>query len=154
MASPLDRPYNRKNVKDCQQQSYIIVERRNGEVTVTRRIVGGGTEVLQSPPKVTKYGRSNGAWQHSRANGFVGDEKTLKKMMKLDAQLGVPINYRKTHEATSARGNRNGAYVAEFTDRAQKRNWLKAHKRYDLDAGYRDPTPGTWQKSTPPEFPT
>lgn len=149
---PLDRPYNRKNAKDCAQQSFVIVERRNGQTTVTRKFVGGGSEVLQEPPVVTKFGKRNGAWQQSRANGFVGDEKTLKKMMAMDAKLGVSINYRKTHESTSARGNRNAAYVAEFTDRVQKRNWLKAHKRYDLDASYKDPTPGTWQNSVPKEF--
>jgi hypothetical protein len=150
--SGIDKPYFRKNAKDCAQQSYVIVERRNGQVHVSRRIVGGGIELLNEPPVKKKYGRKDGAWQHSRANGFVGDEKVLKKMMAMDAKLGVSINYRKTHEATSARGNRNGAYVAEFTDRVQKRKWLKAHKRYDLDASFKDPTPGTWQGSTPGEF--
>ena len=148
----IDRPYFRKNVKDSSQQSYVIVERRHGETTVTRRTVGGGTEVLQAPPRKTRHGRSGGAWQHSRANGFVGDATTLKKMMAMDAKLGVPITYRKTMESTSARGNRNAAYVAEFTDRVQKRNWLKAHKRYDLDASYGDPTPGQFQSQTPREF--
>ena len=149
--SALDRPYKRKR-EAVTGESYVIVERRNGQTTVTRRFVGGGTEVLQEPPRKKRYGRGGGAWQHSKANGFIGDEKVLKKTMELDASLGVPITYRKTIESTSRSGRKNAAYVAEFTDRVQKRNWLKAHKRYDLDASYGDPVPGQFQGNTPPEF--
>lgn len=147
---PLDRPYFSKNKSGG---SYVIVERRNGEVKVSRRVIGVGVEVLSDTDAPIKKiaGRNNGAWQLSRSNGFVGTEKDLKKAMKLDAKLGRTINYRKTHESYNQQGQKVAAYAAEFESARHKNNWLRAHKRYDLDAGYNAPCPGDFRNNVPME---
>lgn len=150
--SALDRPYCRK--KDAQRgESYIIVERRNGQTTVTRRFVGGGSEVLKEPPK---RGKKAKARTISDSNGILGTEQVLNKAKALDAELGVSdgVRYIETIASHNRDGERTAAYKIEFEDRGTRKKWLKAHKRYDADAGYGDPCPGDFRKNTPPEFPT
>lgn len=155
----LDRVYNRKNVKDSGTKvgrpkpvdpwagidpEYLKVLRGDRSAAMARFMQGarGRRERCAQAPTL------------SETNGFIGDEGVYKKMLKLDADLGVgdAIRYVKTQEALNRRGNRVAAYKAEFANRADKNRWLRAHKRHDKDAGYSDPAPGTWQNSTPREF--
>jgi hypothetical protein len=122
--------------------SYLWVEhRKDGTTHVERRGLAGNESV--APPKRTR-GRASqdGYWQKSSTNGVCGGEAIKRRAMALDAQLGVPIAY----ETTGC-----GTYLACFKDGPQKRAWLKAHKRVDLDAGYRDPCPGDFRGQYPME---
>lgn len=125
------------------------IDRRGGECNV--RLVDYKTgEVIASSAMV----RAASSPQMSRSNGIVGTKYTLKKAQKLDAELGVAdaVRYVKTHETLNRRGHCVAAYAAEFASRADKNRWLRAHKRVDLDAGYGDPSPGTFRDRMPHEF--
>ena len=97
-------------------------------------------------------GRNAKAPQLSRANGLIGTEADLKRQMKIDAELGVPIRYIPTHQSYGPDGQKTFAWRAEFTGRSHKNQWLRKHKRNDADAGYSDPAPGYSRGSVPPEF--
>ncbi|MHC4235086.1 MAG: hypothetical protein ACYSUQ_08215 [Planctomycetota bacterium] len=126
--------------------SYIWIERNDqGERTVERRHADGRVELLSGPPRMRKHGAEGGYWQLSTSNGVVGPG-ALRKAQELDAKLGVPIDY----VATETRNGRT-AYKAAFTSAAEKRNWLKKHKRVDFDAGFRDPAPGDFRDQFPME---
>ena len=88
--------------------------------------------------------------QLSRTNGFIGTKADLKKAMKVDAKLGVPIRYIATHKSHNQFGEETFAFRAEYKGRSHKNSWLRKTGRYDSDAGYSDPAPG-WTK-TSPEF--
>ena len=121
--------------------TYVWVERRaDGTVVVERR--GDVQETLGKAPRIKRHGRSGGAWQYSKSNGIIGTQADLKKQMAADAAAGVSINYRQTHAKVNRKGQKVGAWVAEFGDKYEKARWLKAHHRVDFDAGYGDPCPG------------
>lgn len=119
--------------------SYIFIVNGRAE----RRYVDGRCEPLTRSPRQVRYGRRDGVWQRSMANGVIGTAETLRKARALDQKLGVPIEYH---------AERPGVWSAEFQDRAEKRRWLRAHRRVDMDAGYRDPAPGDFRGQYPPEF--
>lgn len=98
-------------------------------------------------------GRNAEAHQLSMSNGIVGTEAMLKAQMAIDAKLGVPINYVKTHERVNYKGEKVAAYRAEFFGRSHKNRWLRAHGRFDADAGYGDPAPGYTHGKYQQEFP-
>lgn len=125
--------------------SYVMIERRHGEVTVTR-YEAGHREILAAPPRRKKAGAADGYWQQSKSNGFAGTEATKRKAMAVDAKLGVSIDYK----PISSRGGKS-AYVACFKSAREKNNWLRAHKRVDFDASYSAPAPGTFRGYVPQE---
>jgi hypothetical protein len=117
----------------------LCIDRKNGVKTVTLvDYTTGKKEVLSRRTS----GRNAEARQLSQANGIVGTQATLDAARKRDAELGVSINYVKTHEKRNARGEKVCAWRAEFTGRSNKNRWLRAHQRVDYDASYGDPTPG------------
>ena len=125
----------------------IWIERRNGTTTVTAVDYESGKRQRLSRHVVGKEPQR----QLSKSNGLVGTAATLRAQQKLDAQLGVPINYVETHRKVNKFGNTVCAWRAEFNDRAHKNQWLRAHKRVDLDASYGDPTPGDFAGRYPQE---
>jgi hypothetical protein len=145
----MDRPYHRKDVRDG-GQSYVIVERRGGDVKVTR-CEGGKKTVLADVPHSPRRAQTRTL---SQSNGFIGDEKVRRKMLRMDAELGVRdcVNYIETHASHTAAGKRVGAYRAEFATRADRNKWLRAHKRFDADASFGDPCPGDFRNKYPSEF--
>ena len=129
--------------------SVLCIDKRGGTTTVELvDFVAGTKETLSRRTS----GRNAGAPQLSRANGIIGTEADLKRQMKIDAELGVPVRYVKTHESYGPSGQKNCAWQAEFKGRGHKNQWLRRHKRYDADAGYGDPMPGDFRGSVPPEF--
>lgn len=121
--------------------SYIMRHaRKDGSIKTERRHTNGRVEVLGVVRSVETTNKQDGYWQRSTANGVVPHKGEIKKAMALDKRLGAPaIDYDKHGRAC-------------FRSAAEKRLWLRAHKRYDADAGYRDPCPGDFRKDCPPEF--
>lgn len=117
--------------------SYIWIEKGK----VERRFANGKRERLDRPLRQTKYGPKGGWWQKSMANGVVPLPGAIKQAKEMDAAVGAPrIEYdQRTGEAC-------------FSSRAEKNRWLRAHKRVDADAGYRDPAPGDFRDQVPGEF--
>lgn len=116
------------------------------EVVIRYDFEAGTEEVLQAPPRNRKETTGKrGYWQLSESNGIIGSKKTVKKAAALDAQLGVGsrVDYVQTGP---------NAWKAGFRNKADKKAWLKAHKRVDLDAGYSDPAPGDFRGNVPNEF--
>jgi hypothetical protein len=116
--------------------SYLWIEHRKDGTTHVERRGLTGNEVAVPPKRTRGRAAVNGCWQESDTNGFVGDQRTKAQIVALDATLGVPIEYREVAP---------NVYRARFDDPAHKRKWLRAHKRVDLDAGYRDPCPGDFR---------
>lgn len=131
--------------------SYVIIERRNGDVKVTRRGDDGKAQVLADIPHRS---RKANARTVSGSNGFIGDARVLADMKRLDAELGVgdKVKYIETHASHTPDGRRVAAFRAEFDSRPDRKNWLRAHKRVDYDASYSDPTPGDFSGKAPREF--
>lgn len=125
----------------------VWIERKNGVKTVTRVDYDSGKKSVLMKHVVGKEPQR----QLSRSNGIVGTEATLRAAMKRDAVLGVSINYVKTHEKIGPNGVKKCAWRAEFGRRSEKNQWLRAHQRVDLDAGYRDPCPGDFRGNYPVE---
>jgi hypothetical protein len=119
----------------------VMRESRNGKVTVTRTDYTTGKKQTLGRYVVGKEPQR----QLSRSNGIVGTQRELRAAMKRDAELGVSINYVKTHEKTNTFGKKVCTWRAEFNDRAHKNHWLRAHERVDLDAGFSDPCPGDFR---------
>ena len=124
------------------------IDRRNGETNVRLVDYATGLVVSEAPRRE----RGAKAHQFSSSNGIAGTMAVKRAAEKLDAELGVPIRYVPTHRSTNRDGAPTFAWRAEFNTRSEKNNWLRAHKRYDADAGYRDPCPGDFRGSVPPEF--
>lgn len=127
--------------------SYFMRHKKaDGTVVETARLATGA--VIEKKQRCTKGGRTQGGyWQLSQSNGILGTDADLRKAVAMDRQLGVTIDYVK-------KKTRNGrsVWLAAFDSATQKRAWLKAHKRFDLDAGFRDPCPGDFRGQCPPEF--
>jgi hypothetical protein len=127
----------------------LWIERRNGSTTVTRvEYETDKREVLGR----RVVGQKAGEVQLSRSNGIIGTKADLRKQMKIDAERGVPIRYVQTHASHGPDGQPTFAWRAEFLSPRHKRQWLRASKRYDADACYLNPPPGTWRDKLPPEF--
>jgi hypothetical protein len=123
----------------------LCIDRKNGVKTVTLvDFATGKKEVLSKRTS----GRNAEAHQLSRSNGIVGTQATLDAAKKRDAELGVSIDYVQTHSKVNARGEKVGAWRAEFNGRSHKNSWLRAHKRVDRDASYGDPCPGDFGGTT------
>lgn len=122
--------------------SYIWIEKGRAE----RRFADGRRVPLDGVPVSKQYGPGGGYWQLSSSNGLMATQRELARAKRLDAKLGVPIDY----VPVKSRGGRT-IYRAGFESRAQKRAWLKAHRRVDFDAGYRDPAPGDFRGTVPQE---
>ena len=112
-----------------------IEHKRNGTKLVTRKNYDTGqVDVLSDGVvKQVSSGRE-GYWQLSVSNGV--PSRQLQKAKRIDHELGVPIDY----------VQKGPMAMAAFTSASQKRKWLRAHKRVDMDAGYRDPCPGDFVK--------
>ena len=121
--------------------SYIWREHRaDGSIKTERRHTNGRVEVLSHVRCVDTTNKQGGYWQRSTANGVVPHRGAIKRAMAADAKVGAPaIDYDKQGRAC-------------FTSSVQKRQWMRAHKRVDLDAGYKDPCPGDFRDQYPPEF--
>lgn len=93
-------------------------------------------------------------YQLSESNGIIGTKDDLRRAMKRDAELGVPIKYRMVNKGHGPDGKPRYAWKAEFKGnvRTVKNNWLRAHNRFDADAGYSDPAPGYTNGKFPGEF--
>jgi hypothetical protein len=125
----------------------IWIERKNGVRTVTRVDYETGDK-----KSVGRYvAGKEPQRQLSRSNGIVGTLATLRAAQKRDAELGVSINYVKTHEKVGADGKKRCAWRAEFDSRSHKNNWLRKNERVDFDAGYSDPCPGDFADRYPHE---
>jgi hypothetical protein len=121
------------------------ITRRGGETDVRVVDYKTGAVLADTGSRAKQIGSgAGGYWQLSESNGVVG-KASKRKAEKLDAQLGVGgrVNYVEVAPQV---------YRAGFGSAVDKNAWLRAHKRYDLDAGYSSPAPGTWQNSMPREF--
>lgn len=104
------------------------VEHRKGEKTITRvNYETGERQVVSEVKRRNVKPGDGGYWQRSISNGVPLHQVEAAK--KLDAELGVPIDY-------DERGR------ACFKDRSEKRKWCEKHHVVDHDAGYRDFAPG------------
>lgn len=110
---------------DCQTDRHYAVGTAPSKITVKGRIYW--RDFVPSYARTKAKPADHGYWQRSLSCGVpphqIADAKAV------DGQLGVSVDY-------DHRGR------ACFTDAAHKRQWLKAHKWVDHDAGYRDPSPG------------
>jgi hypothetical protein len=123
--------------------SYVIIHRKGDDAKVERVFADGARVLLSEPPVGKVAGAEGGYWQLSESNGLIGPDAVRRKAEKLDAKLGVPIDYVPVGR---------GRWKAGFKSKTEKRAWLTAHKRVDFDAGYRDPCPGDFRGQVPQEF--
>ena len=121
--------------------SYIIVERRGGDVKVTRWS-GGDKSVLSGAQRNPRRAVSP---IESVSNGVCGGKAVLANAKAMDTKLGVAdrIDYQPVG---------SGAYKAVFKNAADRSAWLRAHKRVDHNAGYSEPCPGDFRNMYAGEF--
>ena len=104
---------------------------KKADGTITSRVVDMSTgKLVKNQRRQRSQPGEQGYWQLSMSNA-VGVEQEAQAR-KIDAALGVPIDYVKKGDTA----------LAAFDSRPQKQKWLRAHKRVDHDAGYGDPAPG------------
>jgi hypothetical protein len=77
----------------------------------------------------------HGYWQLSTSCGV--PLRQLRQAQKVDAELGVSIDYVK----------RGPVALAGFRSPSEKRAWLRRHRWVDHDACYRDPCPGDFTEN-------
>lgn len=108
---------------------------RKADGTTEVELVDYGTgKVMKSPPRQRTRAGQQGYWQLSISNAVPLHQ--VEKAKRIDAELGVSIDYVKKGHAA----------LAAFNSPTEKRRWLRAHRRVDHDACYKDPCPGDFRK--------